>query len=201
MNKQGRELEAIAGHFLDVYRLITFKFLYPHSYTKFRAIKSLKSQLNAKTFVETGTYLGVTTRRCAPVFEKVYTIELDEKLAQKANKFLARKKNVEVIQGDATEKLAYVFNHDVRDALVFLDGHFTGGDTACGDMPEPAIEELKLLSQFKKDIVAIIIDDFRLFGTEAGFPSKSSLFQSIEEYFPGFKVNVALDQILITRAK
>ena len=199
MNKQGRELQAIAGHFSDLYKLAAFKFSNPHSSTKFRAIKGLKHKTGAKAFVETGTYLGVTTNRCASVFDSIYTIELDPDLAHKAQSFLSRHPHIEVLQGDAVEKLESVLQKTDQTVLVFLDGHFSGGDTACGDMPEPAIEELKILSRFREKVAGILIDDFRLFGTEPGFPSKSALFKAIEDYFPGYRVDVALDQIHVFR--
>jgi hypothetical protein len=200
MNQQNREFQAFIGHLVDLYYLAAFKFSTAHSYTKFRAIKNLATSVRAKTFIETGTYLGVTTKRCAGFFDNVYTIELDEKLALQAAQFLSVNKNVEVIQGDAVHTLPKILEKDIDDIIVFLDGHFSGGVTACGDTPEPAIEELIILAAAKQRIAAIIIDDFRLFGTEPGFPSKSSLFKAIEEHFPGFKVNVALDQILICRS-
>lgn len=200
MNKQNKELEAIAAHLLDLYKIAAFDFSVPHSYTKFRSILSLKRKTNAKNLVETGTYLGVTTKRCASHFAKIYTIELDKGLAEQAKKHLSSRKNIEVIQGDAVKILPTVFLKDEHnDLLIFLDGHFSGGDTACGDLPEPAIEELKVLSPFRDKIAGIIIDDFRLFGTEPGFPSKSEIFKAIEQYFPHFGVSVALDQILIFR--
>jgi Ribosomal RNA adenine dimethylase len=200
MNKQNKELEAIAAHLLDLYQIATFTFSVPHSYTKFRSILSLKQKTSARNLIETGTYLGVTTKRCASHFDKIYTIELDQDIAEQAKKHLSGNKNIEVIQGDAVAILPKVFLKDEdKDVLIFLDGHFSGGDTACGDLPEPAIEELKALSPFRSQIAGIIIDDFRLFGTEPGFPSKSEIFKAIEEYFPGFGVSVALDQILIFR--
>jgi hypothetical protein len=199
VNQQNREFQAFIGHLLDLYRIATFRFSNPHSYTNFRAIKSLAGQVNANTMIETGTYLGVTTKRCAPHFQKVYTIELDPQLADQAREFLRAQKNVEVLQGDAVKVLNQILETNVGDTLVFLDGHFSGGVTACGDLPEPAIEELEILSKHKDKIAGIIIDDFRLFGIEPGFPSKSALFQAIENLFPGFNLSVALDQILISR--
>lgn len=88
MNLQNKEIEAIFGHLLDLYRLASFKFVHPHSYTKFRAIESLSQKVKAHNMIETGTYLGVTTKRCSPIFKKVYTIELDKELADSAKKFL-----------------------------------------------------------------------------------------------------------------
>jgi Ribosomal RNA adenine dimethylase len=199
MNQQNKEFQAFIGHLVDLYKIASFKFSNPHSYTKFRSIVATRNKVSAKAFIETGTYLGVTTKRCASYFDKVYTIELDQDLAKKAEDFLKPHKNIHVYQGDALNVLPLIFKEDISDILIFLDGHFSGGETACGSMPEPAIEEIKILAQFQHNVSAIIIDDFRLFGTEAGFPSKSSLFKAIEEYLPLFDVTVRLDQLVITK--
>jgi hypothetical protein len=202
MNKQNREFQAIVGHLIDLYRIASFNFSNPHSYTKFRAIKSLQKKTNSKVLIETGTYLGVTTKRCAPIFEKVYTVELDETLANKAKTFLHSKKNVEVIQGDALDSLASILENsliNISSVLIFLDGHASGGDTACGNLPEPAIEELKIIAQYKNKVNAIIIDDFRLFGVDDGFPSKSDVLKTIEDNFEEYNSTVYLDQIVISR--
>lgn len=199
MNQQNQDFQAIVGHLVDLYKLGTFTFSNPHSYTKFRAITSTKKKVNAKNLIETGTYLGVTTRRCASHFDRVYTIELDLELARKASDFLRGNHNVNVLQGDALDILPTILSEGIDNVLIFLDAHFSGGDTACGDLPEPAIEEIKILARFQEKIAGIIIDDFRLFGMEKGFPSKSSLFKVIEEYLPNFAVTVSLDQVVVTR--
>lgn len=200
MNKQNRNIQALIGHIVDIYRLITFNFENPHSYTKFRAIKSMAYKTKSQIFIETGTYLGVTTDRCAPFFEKVYTIELDEHLAKQATNFLSRRKNVEVIQGDALEVLADILQQQsTQNILIFLDGHFSCGETACGDFPEPAIEELRIISRYKDRVNVVIIDDFRCFGEHIGYPSKSSLLMACEEYFNDFKLRVYLDQVILIR--
>jgi hypothetical protein len=200
MNKQHQDIQAIAGHILDLYLLASFKFKNPHSYTKFRQIKSLKKRTNASSFVETGTYLGVTTKRCAPIFNQVYTIELDKQLAEQAQSFLSNNKNVEVIQGDALKVLPHLLEREeINDALVFLDGHFSGGITACGEIPEPGIEEIKILAQHKDKISCIVVDDFRSFGTESTFPTKFELLKAAEEYFPDYEITVHLDQLIIVK--
>ncbi|NJN11920.1 MAG: hypothetical protein HC836_29320 [Richelia sp. RM2_1_2] len=201
MNQQNKDFEAFIGHLVDLYKIATFKFANaPHSYTKFRAIKASQKATQSKVFIETGTYLGVTTRRCAPFFEKVYTIELDKELASKAASFLKPKKNIQVLQGDALDILPELLSQEiVNNCLIFLDGHFSGGVTACGSLPEPAIEELKIIAKYKNKINAVIIDDFRLFGTETGFPSKTNLFQFLEQNFQEFHITVHLDQIILNR--
>ncbi|NJR76863.1 MAG: hypothetical protein HC773_31660 [Scytonema sp. CRU_2_7] len=157
MNKQNQYLQALAGHILDLYLLASFQFNNPHSYTKFRQIKSLQKKTKASVFIETGTYLGVTTKRCAPIFNKLYTIELDENLAKQAKEYLSNNKNIKVIQGDAVKILPNLLEgEEISNALVFLDGHFSGGITACGDSPEPAIEELKYLRSTKVRLIALL---------------------------------------------
>ena len=200
MNGKNREFQAWVGHLVDLYKLASFKFSNPHSYTKFRMIKHLQQKTKSSTLIETGTYLGVTTRRCANIFKTVYTVELDETLANNARKFLTSKSNVEVIQGDGLQVILDILkNKATNNILIFLDGHASGGDTACGDLPEPAIEELKVIAQYKSKVNAIIIDDFRTFGTDSGFPSKSEIFYAIEQNFSEYEINIHLDQILITR--
>ncbi len=201
MNKPGAFLQALGGHLLDLYRLVTFDVRNPHSLSKLRNIDALRRKTGARTFVETGTYLGVTAARCARLFEKVVTIELDPELTRKAKQYLGRFPNVEVIEGDGLAVLPEVLARgDVRDVLVFLDGHFSGGVTARGDIPEPAVLEVDVLARFRDRIRAIVVDDFRCFGVEDGFPSKAELLASLERHFGAeFDITVHLDQVLCAR--
>lgn len=171
-----------------------------HSYTKFRVINRVRKLTGATTFVETGTFLGDTTRRAAAVFDKVYTIELGPDLAGRAKKIFRRQPCITVIEGDATHMLPEIFaKYEFDKAVVFLDGHFSEGITACGENPEPALEELEFLARHKNRISGIVIDDFRTFGALPGFPSKTKLIASAETLFAsaGYTVSVILDQVVI----
>lgn len=74
-----------------------------------------------------------------------------------------------------------------------------GGGTACGDQPEPIINELNILSNYKDKISGIIIDDFRTFIWKGSFPSKSSVLLAIETQFPDWDVKIHLDQVVIKK--
>jgi hypothetical protein len=191
----------LAGYLNDLSRIARGNFSNPHSYTKFLTINRLRKKTGATVFIEAGTYRGVTAARCSSVFEKVYTIELDPNLARAASIFLGNKRNVKVIQGDAVEVLHDLLtNHEVDRVLLFLDGHYSRGETACGVIPEPAAEELQVLKNYRDKINAIVIDDVRSFGTEANFPKKSELLRSAEESFgDGFDITLFLDQLILTR--
>jgi len=57
---------------------------------KEQLIKLLAVKYGLKTFVETGTYYGDTTHSVARFFDKLYTIELDDHLYDKAKRRFAK---------------------------------------------------------------------------------------------------------------
>ena len=202
MNKQNRRLASAGGYVLDLIRLAGGMPINLHSYMKYLAIRSLGKRTNARCLIESGTFLGVTAARCARNFERVYTIELDIDLAKQATAFLQRYRNVKVFQGDAVKLLPEVISReDVHDVVIFLDGHYSGGHTAIGDLPEPVILELGILAKFRDRVCGIVIDDFRLFGVERGFPKKSNVVLSIERLFPfpTFTLCIHADQLIVER--
>lgn len=193
------------GHLLDIYRLLTFRYANPHSYTKYRQIVAASRRTGARTLIETGTYRGVTTRRCIGNFDRVYTIELDPTLAREAQRRLGRFANCTVIEGDAATEVKRLLDtgNIGNDLLVFLDGHFSGVDTAHGDQAEPAIDVLDAIARHRDRVAAIVIDDFREFGTQKGWPTKGQLLTALERLFPAeyFDILVHLDQALALRRK
>jgi hypothetical protein len=202
MNKPYRIFSAAGGYLQDVVRLARGIPINLHSYMKYLTLRSLAKRTGARSFVETGTFLGVTSARCAGVFEEVVTIELDAALARRASEFLSGYPNVKVLQGDAVTLLPALFSDEkCAKTVVFLDGHFSGGITALGDVPEPAILELEILARHSHRICGIVIDDFRLFGLESGFPKKSELILAIERLFPfpRFDFKIHADQVIIER--
>jgi hypothetical protein len=197
--KQRSQFTTVRHHLGDLLGLLRFRLANPRPYSKFRMIRSIARQTGARMLIETGTFRGITAERCSKVFERVFTIELDKDLAAKAATFLQPRRNVEVIQGDGLVELPRLLERaEVNDALIFLDGHYSGGITAQSDLPEPAVEELRILASFKPKIRAILIDDFRCFGQLPGFPKKSELLQAYETHFADqFAATIHLDQMVI----
>lgn len=202
MNKQGMTLAALGGHLVDLYRLATFDVRNPHSYSKVRQIRALARRTDSRLFVEAGTFLGNTAMRCSRFFHRVITIELDPALYRQARRYLSRRKNVLCLEGDALELIPSVFARpDTHQALVFLDGHYSGGETALGEFAEPACHEIIELAQHKDKINAVIVDDFRCFGRDRGWPKRSQLLKTVEDHFgDDFDYAIHLDQVLIWRA-
>jgi hypothetical protein len=196
-------LAAIGGHLIDLYRLANFDVANPHSYSKLRQIRTLARRTGSTLLVEAGTYLGNTAMRCSRHFERVITIELDPQLHQLARRYLSSRRNVVCMEGDALKLLPSIFEDpEVRRALVFLDGHYSGGETACGELAEPACNEVVILGRHKDKINAVIIDDFRCFGRDPGWPKRSVLLRSLEDTFGDeFDYTIHLDQVLLWRCQ
>jgi hypothetical protein len=47
--------------------------------------------------------------------------------------------------------------------VIFLDGHYSSGDTALGPKECPLVEEITDIAKYCKTKAVIIIDDYRLF--------------------------------------
>ncbi len=202
MNKPSILPKGPAGHIVDLWRIARFKFRYPFSWTKYRQILAVARDTGADVLFEVGTFRGITTRRCARHFKKVWTVELDPTLCAEARGYLKGCPNVTVLEGDGLIELRkFLKTTEARRLVVFLDGHFSGGETACGDLPEPALEEIAVLAEHREAICGFIVDDFREFGTQPGFPAKWELIHSIETLFGahGYELAVHLDQVVVRR--
>jgi hypothetical protein len=204
MNYRHNWAAGLAGYLLDLLRFANGAPANLHSLTKYRVIRALAKRVGADCLIETGTFRGVMAARCARVFKTVLTVELDAKLAVQTKASLAEYRNVTIYQGDAVALLPQMLAHpDAGRCVIFLDAHYSGGDTACGEVPEPAIAELDILARHLDRIAGIVIDDFRCFGVEDGFPTKAQLLAAVEAHFPHptFAIRALPDQLIIERTR
>jgi hypothetical protein len=117
------------------------------------------------------------------IFSKVHSIEIDQKLFAHAQRRCAGRKNVTLHYGDGKHVLGELALN-VSDCIVFLDGHFSGGDTGQGDEPEPVLAELDSIGDNLSHFVGIVIDDFHEFGMAPGWPKKSDVLAKLERVMP-----------------
>lgn len=179
MNDAKTFLEPLAGLMLDEIAKIRNLPFVPHSLTKLRNLQTCRKLTGAKTVVEIGTFKGVTTKRLSRIFENVLSVEIDEALYNQAIERLRKHTNVRLIHDDGVNALPAIAEQ-VKRAVLFLDGHFSGGETGFGDDPEPVLKELDAIQDNLSNFVAILIDDFRLFGVEKGWPKKSEVMAKLE---------------------
>ena len=155
------------------------------NHIKMRTLVS-HSLLNG-TWVETGTYMGGTTKFLAKRFPRVISLEPSPFHFEYSVERLRRLKNVSLLNGTSEDLFESAFVSASPIANIWLDGHFSEGSTFLGSNVTPVIDELKVISKHKENFVQLIvfIDDIRLFprskDDETGYPPIYLLFEWCEK--------------------
>lgn len=148
-------------------------------------------------FVETGTYLGLTTEAVCKYFDRCITIELDEKLYEKALQKFKGMPNVESYQGDSGSLLPELIR-DINEPIFFwLDAHYSGGVTARGRMDSPIKSELAAIFDHPVKQHVILIDDARIFLGFKGYPTIRDLVKFVRARGKGYQMRIKDDIIRI----
>lgn len=167
----------------------------PHLF-KQQTIAAYAKQHSLQILVETGTYLGDMVDAQKNNFEKIYSIELSEKLYSKALKKFKGYNHIHLLHGDSGRVLSTIIAQLSRPALFWLDGHYSGGITAFADKECPVPEELDTIFASGLSHV-ILIDDARLFNGTNSYPSIENIKGKVEQVGNNMHVSVADDIIRI----
>ena len=142
----------------------------PPHIVKQKAIDEYRKKFNTEILVETGSYLGDMVEAQRNNFQKIYSIELSEKLFKRAKKRFKAYSYIEILNGDSGVILDKLIPHINKPSLFWLDGHYSEGITAKGTKECPVVEELVAI--FKSHLPhLILIDDARLFDGTHDYPS------------------------------
>ena len=143
---------------------------------------SRSKNIQIKTIVETGTYLGQTIKYFYKKNYICYSIEIDSVL----NEFnLFRFRNVDkinLLKGDSKLELNKVVNMISEPCIFFLDAHASGGITSQSDTASVLKDEIDILSNYKhiKDSL-IIIDDVRGLDGTNSYPTIEAIKDKLEQ--------------------
>lgn len=161
------------------------------------AIKKIARKFGMKYFVETGTFFGDMVEAMKPVFEKLISIELDKDLFEKAKQRFSADKKVQILNGDSGKLMPEVLaSFGGKNAVFWLDGHYSSGITAKGDLNTPIYQELKaIFGDSGKH--AVLIDDARLFVGKEDYPTLEELKKFVSEERSGATFEVKDDIIRI----
>jgi hypothetical protein len=155
-------------------------------------------------WVETGTYLGTTTKFLAARSPLVHTIEPATSLYEGAVRRF-RGRNVVLHHGTSEAVLPRLLP-DLRGSVNFwLDGHFSAGLTYRSDKESPLLDELAAIRANLSHMhdVAIFIDDIRCCvptaadAREGGYPALDELVAWAREN--GFGWRIEQDIMIISR--
>jgi hypothetical protein len=124
-------------------------------------------------------------------FDIVYSIELNENYARNAMDRFKNDKNVFIIHGDSSNMLLPLCKSINKPTFFWLDGHWSGGDTAKGEKDCPLVEELQHINLYCKTRCIIAIDDARMFGTKGNEDwmtiTEQNLLNTVQERLESYR--------------
>ena len=152
--------------------------------------------------IETGTYLGTTIEAAIKLgFNKIFSIEIDEILYQKACEKFAHQSSVELLYGDTLKWLPNILANLENSATFWLNVHrsdvLPGGKVAY-----PIIEELEIIAKHYIKNHTILIDERRLL--EKPWPiTETDVHKAIFQINPKYKISyesgVIEDDIIVAK--
>jgi hypothetical protein len=167
----------------------------PH-YGKQLVVADYGRRFHTPVLIETGTYTGHMVMAMLDRFETIFSIELDPTLAGRAQKMFSRHPSIHIVQGASEQCLPDILAQIHQPCLLWLDAHYSSGQTTKSDSETPILHELDhvlkhpLSSQF-----VLLIDDARCFTGASDYPTLEALSERIHRVHPDWNVEVRDDII------
>jgi len=167
----------------------------PHVYKQL-VLLEYANKYNLRILIETGTYQGDMIEAMQNYFDFIVSIELSPHLYLNAGNKFINSPHVSLLLGDSGKLLPEVLKHITIASLFWLDGHYSEGITAKGDLNTPIINELTAILNHGINNHVILIDDARLFNGKEDYPTIEELNNTISKY--GYNLLVKNDIVRIT---
>lgn len=140
------------------------------------------------SFIETGTHAGWTIDTVKDKFKQILTVELSEHHFNTTRVRFQDCDHITFYKGSSRHKMHEMLSDlDGRKAIIWLDAHYSGGDTAQdteGDCP--VLDELKAIKESGVKDHIILIDDAVDF-TGGVYPTPEELMKAIRDINPDYK--------------
>lgn len=159
-------------------------------------ISNTAARFNVRVLVETGTYLGDMVYAMQGAFDQIISIELSPHFYKKAVNRFSGVTSTTILQGDSGVVLKQIVPGLKQRALFWLDGHYSGGQTAKGDKECPIFEELEAILSAPYDHL-VLIDDARLFVGKNDYPTVTELDAFVQRFKPQMRVVLDRDVFII----
>jgi hypothetical protein len=127
----------------------------------------IKNSLPNSIWIETGTYLGETTKILSKYCSKIYSIEPELTLFEANKKYFLNYKNVKIINKTSELGLKEILPKIKGNVNFWLDAHAVSNNktkTFHGSINNPILNELEIISIYlsKFNKIYIFIDDVNL---------------------------------------
>jgi hypothetical protein len=116
---------------------------------------------NYKIFIESGTGYCDTINEMVKYFDKLYSIEIAKLLHKKALEKHSNDK-INFILADSVVYLNELLPKLNDNVIIFLDAHYSTGETEHNGKQVPLLEELEIINNKLSKEAIIIVDDMRL---------------------------------------
>lgn len=171
-----------------------------HVYKRKR-IRSIGALYECETFIETGTFYGQMIDAMKGNFHQVLSVELFEPLFHMNQSSFSSHEHVRLYLGDSSSRLQDMLKDACGRILFWLDGHYSGEGTACGEEVSPILGELDTIKDHSRRDHCILIDDARLFAGKYGYPTLEETKAKLYEINPSYKITVDNDCIVALPVK
>ncbi len=168
----------------------------PHA-VKQRLIHRYQENSGIDVMIETGTLTGGMIDAQRKNFKEIYSIELSEELWRKACERFKLYDHIKLIQGDSGTKMVDLTTKLNQPAIFWLDGHYSAGNTAMGDVLCPVIAELNAILRNSDLRHIILIDDARNFNGTDTYPTVDEIKLLVASKRKNFSYSVDEDVIQI----
>jgi hypothetical protein len=165
----------------------------PHI-VKQRAVLEYARAFGLTTLVETGTYYGEMIAAVAPHFSRIYSIEIDPRLAGLARRRFQRFPQVTIVEGDSQYAVPKLLEQLHEACLWWLDAGYCGWSGAAGKFDRLGSEFEAILAARDQRRVILMDDASGVVGLEA-------LLASVASTYPDRQVDVVHNIIRITCRK
>lgn len=149
------------------------------------------------TLVETGTYYGEMIAAVGGHFQRIYSIELDARLAKLAQQRFRGNARVEIIEGDSQKVVPRLLQQINERCLWWLDAGYCGWIGELGN-PNRLGSELNSILSDRRFPHIVLMDDADGVNGEGGSPKLDELIGSIQSNYPDRQVEVVRNIIRIT---
>lgn len=178
------------------------KFIYKNKLfhvDKVKKILSARELFNIDIFIETGTYLGITTNYVKSHFKDLFSIELSKILAKEAETYFKHKRHIKILQGDSGLLIEGIIKNNNDKKLFWLDAHYSSGITEMSNDfgHTPISKELEIILNNWVEGSVILIDDARLFNGLDNYPRLEDLIKFIKSKNLNLKIFTDKDIIHI----
>ncbi len=158
-------------------------------------VRKYATNYGAEILIETGTFRGDMVAAQKNVFRKIYSVEIDRALAEKAQRRFANQEHITIYHGNSAEVLPDILKQVDGVSLFWLDAHYSGGITGKTYTNTPIMHELEIIFEQCSYDKIFLIDDARHFVGKNGYPTIEELKDYILSRLPDYIFEVKDDII------